>query len=228
MTDQTQDLPKLRREGDVFVLDLGAGQNRFNADSVAAIDAALDEVEATEGPKALVTAATGKFFSNGLDLEWLGQNADRVQETIDAYHRLLARVLGSGTPTVAAIQGHAFAAGAMFAAAHDASAMRTDRGFWCVPEADLGIPFTPGMTALLAARLPTRSAHAAMTSGRRYAGPDALAAGIVDAVADEHALLQTAIGLAAAQASKDPDTLAKIKQRLHAPAITALQLPQEL
>jgi enoyl-CoA hydratase/carnithine racemase len=36
-----------------------------------------------------------------------------VQAAIDQYHRLLAAFLGAGVPTVAAVQGHAFAAGAI-------------------------------------------------------------------------------------------------------------------
>ena len=60
----------LKREGEVFVLRMDDGENRFRDDSVAAWNAALDEVVAADGPKALVTTGTGKFYSNGLDLEW--------------------------------------------------------------------------------------------------------------------------------------------------------------
>ena len=38
-------MPGLDRDGEVFVLDLGDGENRFNGESVAAISALLDEVE---------------------------------------------------------------------------------------------------------------------------------------------------------------------------------------
>ncbi len=58
-------MPNLTRDGDVFVLDLGADENRFNPTWVAGVNAALDEVEAAEGPRALVTTASGKFWSNG-------------------------------------------------------------------------------------------------------------------------------------------------------------------
>ncbi len=221
-------MPDLRRDGDVFVLDLGDGENRLNPASIAAIEAALAEVVTTPAPRALVTTATGKFWSNGLDLDWLGAHQDRIQEIVDGYHRLVAAVLSAGVPTVAAIGGHAFAAGAMLAVAHDAAVMRADRGFWCVPEADLGLPFTPGMTALLAARLPRRTAHEAMTTGRRYGGTDALSAGIVDAAVAEDEVLPTAIERARALAAKHPETLQTIKERLHADALAALRAPQLL
>ena len=73
----------LRREGEVFVLTLNDGENRFRDDSVAAWNAALDEVERADGPKALVTTGTGKFYSNGLDLDWAFREAkDRFPEWI--------------------------------------------------------------------------------------------------------------------------------------------------
>src|SRR5262245_51020594 len=55
----------LRRDGDVFVLTMCDGENRFNRPSVDAWNAALDTVEASSGPAALVTTGTDKFFSNG-------------------------------------------------------------------------------------------------------------------------------------------------------------------
>ena len=63
------------------------------------------------------------------------------------------------------------------------------------------------MSALIAARLPTRTAHEAMTTGRRYGGTDAAAAGIVHETAGEGELLARALELAGAQAPKNPDTL---------------------
>jgi enoyl-CoA hydratase/carnithine racemase len=221
--DQVQTLPSLTREGDVFLLDLGDGESRFNADFLDALEACLDEVQAASAPRALVTTSTGKIFSNGLDLEWMGANQDQITSFVPRVHELLARVLELDVPCVAAIQGHAFAAGAMLAIAHDQRVMRADRGFFCLPEVDIRIPFTVGMNALITARLSPRAAHDAMSTGKRYGGLEALAAGIVEEAVEAKQVLPRAIELAGALAGKDPATFGTIKRRLYADALAALR-----
>lgn len=125
--------------------------------------------------------------------------------------------------TVAALQGHTFAAGAMFSLAHDFRVMRADRGFWCLPEADINVPSTPGMAALVQSRLTPRTAHEAMLTAHRYGGLDAAAAGIVDRAVSEDVVRSTAIEMAAAQANKAGDTLGTIKARMYAPALATLR-----
>jgi Delta3-Delta2-enoyl-CoA isomerase len=216
-------MPNLTRTGDVFVLDLGDTENRFHPDWLAVVDDALTEVEKADGPKALVTAATGKFWSNGLDLDWVGANPDQFMSYASSVQHLLARVLELPVPTVAALQGHTFAAGAMLSLAHDFRVMRADRGFFCLPEVDIHIPFTRGMSALIQGRLAPQVAHEAMTTGRRYGGVDAAAAGIVDATAPEGGVLDAAVERAAALAGKASPTLGTIKARMYAPALAALR-----
>jgi enoyl-CoA hydratase/carnithine racemase len=216
-------MPTLDRSGDVFVLDLGDTENRFHPDWLASVNAALDEVENAEGPRALVTAATGKFFSNGLDLDWLFAHADQHEDYVASVHELFARMLALPVITVAALQGHTFAAGAMLSLAHDFRVMRADRGFWCLPEADINIPFTPGMSALIRARLSPQAAHESMTTARRYGGPDAVAAAIVDHAVDEDAVRPTAVEIAAAQAGKAGTTLGTIKTHMYAPVLDGLR-----
>jgi len=216
-------MPTLERHDDVFVLDLGDGENRFHPDWITAINDALSEVEKADGPRALVTAATGKFFSNGLDLEWLGTNPDRRQQYVDSVHELFARLLSLPVITVAALQGHTFAGGAMLSLAHDFRVMRADRGFWCLPEAEINIPFTPGMSALIQARLAPQVAHEAMTTARRYGGADALAVAIVDLAVGEEEVHGTAMQIAASHVGKAGGTLATIKARLYANVLDALR-----
>jgi enoyl-CoA hydratase/carnithine racemase len=216
-------MPVLERQDDVFVLDLGDSENRFHPDWIAAVGAALDEVEHAEGARALVTAASGKFFSNGLDLEWLSANGHQAGDYVLSVHGLFARILALPVITVAALQGHTFAAGAMLSLAHDFRVMRADRGFWCLPEAEINIPFTPGMSALIQGRLSPRTAHEAMTTARRYGGSDALAAGIVDHAVAEDAVRTTAVEIARAHAGKAGPTLGIIKSRMYVPALDALR-----
>ena len=216
-------MPTLERHDDVFVLDLGDTENRFHPDWLAAVGGSLDEVEGTDGPRALVTVATGKFFSNGLDLDWLRAHPDQHEDYVRDVHALLARVPALPVITVAAPQGHTFAAGAMLSLAHDLRVMRADRGFWCLPEADIGIPFTRGMSALIQARLAPQTAHEAMTTARRYGAGDALTAGIVDHAVPEDAVRSTALQLAAAQVGKAGTTLATIATRIYTPVLDLLR-----
>ena len=107
----------LERDGAVFVLRLTDGENRFNDGSVADWNAALDEVEASDGPAALVTTGTGKFYSNGLDLDALMGKPDRQGDSfVPAVVHLFGRLLRLPMISVAAVNGHAFAAGMMMAA----------------------------------------------------------------------------------------------------------------
>lgn len=225
----------LERDGDVFVLGLGDGENRFNDGFLSEFNSALDEVEAAPAPRALAVTADGKIWSNGLDLEWMGQNAERIGEFLDGVHDMYARVLGLGVPNVAAIQGHAFAGGAMLAIAFDRKVMREDRGYFCLPEVEINIPFTPGMTALVQSRNLKSAAHEAMTTGRRYGAPEAVEAGLVDEAVPLDDVVARAIEWVGPLAKNDGGTLATIKGRMYAREIAllrdreanALQIPEQ-
>ncbi|MFJ9950296.1 enoyl-CoA hydratase/isomerase family protein [Kitasatospora sp. NPDC091207] len=219
-------MPKLERDGEVFVLHLDPDdENLFHPDRLTGLEAALDEVEGAQGPRALVTAGSGKFWSNGLDLGWLLDHGDQYTGYLDRVHALLARTLASPVVTVAALNGHTFAAGAMWALAHDVRVMRADRGYFCLPEVDLDLPFQRGMSDLIRARLTPQAAHEAMTTGRRYGGGDALAAGIVDEVADLDGLLGRAVERARALAGKTRPVRGQIKETLYAETLASLRTP---
>ena len=215
-------MPTLHNDGDVWILHLGDDENRFNPDWMGSVADLLDEVVAKPEPRALVTHASGKIWSNGLDLDWLGQNSDRIQDFVDQVHALFAKFLAAPVPTVAAIQGHCFAAGAMLALAHDWRVMRADRGFFCLPEADINIPFTPGMSALIQAKMTPPAASSAMVGALRFGGEAAAEAGIVDSAVGEDVVLPAAIALAQANAGKQGATLATIKERMYGPVLAVL------
>jgi enoyl-CoA hydratase/carnithine racemase len=223
-------MPFLDRDGDVYVLTLGTrevtdSENRFHPDWIDEFHALLDEVEAHQGPAALVTTATGKFYTNGLDTDWLFANLGEMHGYLDRVHSVFARVLAFPMATVAAVNGHAFGAGAMTASSHDFRVMREDRGFYCLPEVNLGMPFTVGMNALVRAQLGTRAAVATMTTAGRFPAPRALALGIVDEAAEADKLVEVAVARAAALTANHGPALARIKLDLHAETLAALAVP---
>ena len=214
-------MPSLTYRHKVAVLDLGDDENRFSPTVLEEINTHLDTAVA-DGAQGLVTTASGKFYTNGLDLDWLGANSDRAKWYVSEVQGLLARVLALPIPTVAALPGHAFGAGAMLALAHDFRVMRADRGYFCLPEVDIRIPFTKGMAAIIQAKLTPQSAVASMTTGRRFGGTDALTYGIVDATAAQGAEVDAAVDILAPLAGKDQGTLGAIKNTMFAGAIAAL------
>lgn len=206
------------RRGDVRLVrwDDG-GDNRLNPTSLRGWHSVLDEIEGEREPLALVVTGAGRFFSNGLDLDWMGANPERSAEMLDEVHRLFGRILVTGCYTVAAINGHAFGAGAILATGFDLRIMRTGRGFWCMPEADMGLPVTEPMLAGLV-RVPAPALHDALMTSRRFTAEDALAAGIVNEVAAEDELVDRAVERAGAMTVKSRATIAEHKRLLYAEA----------
>lgn len=198
-------------------------ENRMNQEWLDAVSAALDEVDKTPEARALVTTGAGKFYSNGLDLDWLmGSGVDMPRFVADV-ERFLARVLAAPYITVAACNGHTFAAGAMLALCHDFRVMRADRGFFCLPEVDIQIPFTPGMNSLIMSRLPSTTAHQVMVTGQRVGGEQAAGLDIVHRSVSLEDVLPTAVAIAAEYGGKDRNTLATIKERMYGETIRLLQ-----
>jgi Delta3-Delta2-enoyl-CoA isomerase len=198
----------LERDGELFILTMNDGENRWNTTFVRAYAKALDEVEASTGPAALITrSANEKFFSNGLDLDWISASANgptgaNVAETAprggdrsvfgDEFMTLMGRIITLPVPTVAAINGHAFGAGLMNALCHDVRIMRADRGFVCANEMQLGMVIPRPELALFRHKLPAHTFFETVQLARRWAGPDALAAGIVSQITSAEELLETA------------------------------------
>ncbi|HEY9312708.1 enoyl-CoA hydratase/isomerase family protein [Williamsia sp.] len=223
-------MPYVTTQDTVHTLYLGTEgdesdtDNRFGIDWLDSINACLDEV-VDKKRGALVITATGKFFSNGLDVEYIGANGDTLPAYLDRVHALYTRILTFPQPTVSAINGHAFGAGAMLALCADHRLMRTERGFWSLPEIQLGMPFTRGMATLLRTRLTDATATEAMTTGRRYGGLDAVTAGIVEQAVDIGALPSTASDIAASRGPLAGPALEMIKKGLRAPLLADLAYP---
>ncbi len=143
----------------VAVVTMNHGENRFSYEFMDAFHAALDHLEQKTDARVLVVASSHeKIWSNGIDLEWLAPRVMADPEEARTFPtRLTAlyqRLLLFPMITIAAIGGHAFAGGAIMACAFDFRFMRTGRGFFCIPEVDIGIPLMPSMAALFEKAVP--------------------------------------------------------------------------
>ncbi|HEX6418010.1 MAG TPA: enoyl-CoA hydratase/isomerase family protein [Acidimicrobiales bacterium] len=205
------------------VVRLGDGPNAFDTAFVEDLHARLDDVAADDSAQALVTVGGGRHYSNGFDIEFLGSlDGPGLSTFMDRALGLLARLLTFPVPTVAAVNGHAFGIGAMLALAHDRRVVRADRGWWCLPEIDLGMQFHPFMLALVTHRLPAATAEEAVLTGRRYDAAAAVERGVAHGAAAVDDLVAAAAGQALPLAGKGRDIAVALKQALHAPVLAHL------
>ncbi len=209
---------QLRRDGDLHCITLCRDENRIDLAFVDELARLLARVEKEcDSAGALVITGEGKFFSNGLDLAWLGSAAAAEQQRFasDAI-AVMGRLALLPLPTVAALNGHCFAAGALLAMACDYRVMREDRGWICFPEVDVSVPIPPLAMALLRSKLPPGTLRDVVLSGRRYAAAEALAAGLADEAVPADALLARASERANALATKPRGSFAGLKRALYA------------
>ncbi len=192
--------------GTVFVLTMTEGENRWNTTFVREMAKALDEVENSEGAAALVTAsAHEKFFSNGLDLDWITRSPDESDEHHpggdrgvfgEEFMRVMGRILTLPVPTIAAINGHTFGAGFMSALCHDVRIMREDRGFLCANELAIGMTIPRPEIALFRHKVPAPAFHETVMLAKRWTAPAALGAGIIEAAVPVEEVLPTSLARA--------------------------------
>ncbi|CAM6105876.1 unnamed protein product [Calypogeia fissa] len=193
--------------GNVYLLTLaGNGEHRFNITTLEAIGRALDEVEKDPNAAALVTTNEGKFFSNGLDLALCMKDPSRFELVHVGFHYLLKRMLLFPLPTIAAVCGHAPAGGCMVALAHDYRFMSSDRGYMFLSEVDINMSLSPGMNAVIHAKIPGSAYYKAVLSGHRYNAKSAVENGFVDAaLPDAASTLAEALKMAKALAARKFD-----------------------
>ena len=196
----------LTESAGVLTLTMSRGENRINPTMVALLERALALAADADGPKALiVTSSDAKFFCNGLDIEWMATHgATAVMTMLESFWAWLARLLVLGCPTVAAITGHAFGAGAFLALSCDYRIMRTERGFLNFPEAALGMRLQKQFAELAKAKLDAPTLRKGMLEAHRFGSDEALACGFVDSI---YAMEQLPAAAQAMAVSKRADTL---------------------
>ncbi len=217
MTEMRSEL----RDG-IMTVTMDDGENLIGTKGLRAWDAMLDQA-AERSVDALVVVGTDRYWSTGLDLDEVVDMTDNGLRTfMRGFDLLLGKLLTAPFLTIAAMNGHTYAGGALLALAHDYRIMRDDRGFFCLPSVEVGIAFSPGMSSLIAAKLPQPIAHDLVVSCRRIGGREAEAAGVVHRAVPAHAVLDVAVEYGHAFGGKDPETLASVKRRLYPEATSML------
>jgi len=183
----------LEKRGEIFFLTLtGDDEHRLNPTFIESLRSALRQAkdQSTRG-SALVTIAQGKFFSNGFDLAWAqsaaaagGRSAhDRLVDMVELFRPAVADFISMPMPTIAAVTGHAAAAGMMLALSHDYVLMRSDRGVLYMSELDIGLNFPDYFTALVRSKVGSSAARRdILLKARKMRAMEAVAMGIVDSV----------------------------------------------
>ncbi|KAK4782821.1 hypothetical protein SAY86_007195 [Trapa natans] len=152
---------------------------------MGALRSSLRTVREEQNCAALVTTADGKFFSNGYDLSWGQNRLDRLQLMSTELRALIRDLISLPMPTIAAVTGHASAAGLILALGHDYVLMRKDRGFLYMSEVDIGLVVPAWIVALIKSKVGSPAARREMVmKGRKLTAAEAKAMGIIDSAHD--------------------------------------------
>ncbi|XP_050374928.1 enoyl-CoA delta isomerase 2, peroxisomal-like [Argentina anserina] len=199
----------LEKRGNIFFLTLtGAGdaddEHRLGLPVISSLLTALSDAasQSTRG-SVLITTARGKFFSNGFDLAWAQSSGDAssaLRQMVVAFKPVVAALLSLPMPTVAALPGHAAAAGFLLALSHDYVTMRGDRGVLYMSEVDLGLGLPDYFAAAFRAKIGSVSARRdILQRGMKVGGEEAVRMGIVDSA---HESAEAAVEAAVRMAEK--------------------------
>lgn len=200
----------LEKRGPVYLLTLtGATEHRLNPTLISSLHSAITQIKSDpKSPSALVIAGEGKFFSNGFDLEWARKSfSDRGPLLSSLLKQTISSLLSLPMPTVAAVTGHAAAAGMILALSLDYVVMRSDRGFLYLSETDIGLEIPDYFVAIVGSRIPKgKGMRDALLASKKITAKEGVEMGVVDlAVEGEMETVEAAVKLAAELAGKGWD-----------------------
>ncbi|GMY27191.1 enoyl-CoA delta isomerase 2, peroxisomal-like [Fagus crenata] len=217
----------LEKRGNLFFLTLtGDDEHRLSPTLIDSLITALSQVksQAVRG-SVLITTAHGRFFSNGFDLGWAqaaGSSSaarDRLHYMVECFKPFVAALLSLPMPTIAAVPGHAAAAGFVLALGHDYFLMRRDRGVLYMSEVDIGLTFPDYFTALMRSKIGSVSARRdILLAGTKIKGDEAVRMGIVDSAYDSaESVVEAAVLLGERLAEKkwNGEVYAEIRKSLY-------------
>ncbi|KAK4365975.1 hypothetical protein RND71_013855 [Anisodus tanguticus] len=196
----------LEKTGNIFYLTLtGNDEHRLNPTLIATLRSSLSQVksQAVKG-SVLITKAEGKFFSNGFDLKYAqaGNSPEaaknRLLNMVDLFKPVVTDFMSLPIPTIAAVTGHAAAAGLMLAMSHDYVTMRSDKGVVYMSELDIGMTLPDYFMALIRCKVGSGGARRNLVlKAAKIRAEEAVAMGLVDmACPTAEAAVEAAVGMA--------------------------------
>jgi enoyl-CoA hydratase/carnithine racemase len=210
-----------KKDENAAIISMNNGANRHNLAFAQAMLAVLDEIQADKDISSVIlTSSDEKNFSQGIDVEWLMQkfqegDKDSIRAFMYGMNDVFKKLLLIPLPVIAAINGHAFGNGAIITCACDFRFMKSDKGFFCFPEVDMGIPFLPGMIAFIKKAMPYYLYNDLKLTGRRAGAVELFEKHFLDkACPDQATLMQEAITFAKSF-NKKRGIFGEHKRRLH-------------
>jgi enoyl-CoA hydratase len=203
------------RDG-VAILSLSRGPaNALTTEFLNAIAAEVDRLR-REPPHGLVLTGTGKIFSAGLDLkEVLDYDRPAMAALLDALNRACLGLFRFPRRVVCALNGHAFAGGALLSLACDTRLLERRDTRWAMNEIRLGLLVPPIVVEIARHALPRSALDTVITSGQALGADEAARMGVLDLIPVGGDVVAAAV---AAARTESPEVFATLKSWLHAPA----------
>ena len=203
-------------------------RNAFNDEVISALTQAFRALDADDAVRVVVLAAEGPAFCAGADLHWMRRMADytRAQNLDDAagLAEMLRSIAACRKPTIARVQGDAYAGGVGLVAACDL-AVAVDTAQFCLSEVKLGlVPATIGPYVVRA--MGARAAQRYMLTAERFDAATALRVGLLHEAVPAERLDAGVQALVEALLAASPQALSTCKRLLH--EITAQPLDAAL
>ncbi|PHH71406.1 hypothetical protein CDD80_5301 [Ophiocordyceps camponoti-rufipedis] len=128
-------------------------------------------------------------------------------------------------PTIALINGHAFAGGLMLSIAHDYRLAPSPKGYLCLNELLFGAAMKPAMLAIFRHKLPASTLTPLALEARRFNAAEAVAAGLADGIAQCFDDVLAFIRHRDLTEKAKSGVYGSIKAELHSPLIAYLSGP---